>query len=966
MLEISKQILTDLDSCFEFDSACCVDEAFKKLSTGQYDIVISDYEMPQKDGLQFLKELREGKNEIPFILFTGKGREEVVIQALNLGADHYVNKQGSPETVYSELEHLIFSAVEKSRSKLRNKNDSLALHNVHDAIVSSDANFIITAWNKAAEELFGYDSSEVLQKKIDDIFQKIQLEPNHDEIIRQLKATGQFKGEIVYQSKNGQKRDGELHVISILSENGKLLGNVAVCNDITERKKAEQTLIESEENYRTLINGMRDAVWVVDFNGNFIDVNDAAVKVLGYSKDELLSFGIKDVDNYLTPEQANAIMSRVASIGLQDFETIHTAKDGTQIPVEIISTLINYRGKPAVLGIARNISERKKAEEAIARQNALFEGILSSVNEGIFSVDTEYRHTSFNNRHAEVMKALYGVDIEIGGNLLDYQTNPLDRNIAKANIDKALKGEFVIDEKTSGDENLTRRWFEVRHCPVRNEKGEIIGVSIFSRDTTERKRAEETLRKSEEEKSSLFANMIDGFAYCQMIFDETEKPVDFVYLQITDAFETITGLKRDLIIGKRVTQAIPGIKEANPELFEIYGRVALTGKKEKFEVFFKPLSLWLSISVYCPRKGYFAALFEDITQRKTFEASLMESEEKFRNLAEESPNAIFINKKGRVLYANKKSENITGYSREELYSPNFNFLSLCSPEYVEVMSSSYAVHMRGEDAPPYDYVLITKSGKRIDVMTTSKLINYDGDKAILGIVTDISELKKAQETLNKTMDELVRVNEKLGVVGSLSRHDVRNKLSAINGYTYILKKRHKDQPDIVEGLGKIEQAVADSVKIFDFAKMYEQLGVEELTYIDVGMAVNEAATLFSGLTIKILNECNGKKVLADSFLMQMFYNFIDNTRKYGVKATTIKVYFQQEEDGKLSLIYEDDGVGISAENKSMLFTEGFSTGGSTGFGLFLIREMIDVYGWTIEEIGEPGKGAKFTINLPNL
>ena len=111
---------------------------------------------------------------------------------------------------------------------------------------------------------------------------------------------------------------------------------------------------------------------------------------------------------------------------------------------------------------------------------------------------------------------------------------------------------------------------------------EWVGTCI---DITERKKTEEALRKSEEEYSSLFANMIDGFAYCQMIFDDAGKPVDFIYLQINDAFEKITGLKRDLVIGKKVTQAIPGIKEANPELFEIYGRVALTGQKEKFEVF---------------------------------------------------------------------------------------------------------------------------------------------------------------------------------------------------------------------------------------------------------------------------------------------------------------------------------------------------------------------------------------------
>ena len=102
---------------FEIDHANCVKEAFKKLATQQYDAIISDYEMPQKDGLQFLIELREQKNDIPFILFTGKGREEIAIKALNLGADGYHNKQGSPETTYGELSHTISLMAERNKTK---------------------------------------------------------------------------------------------------------------------------------------------------------------------------------------------------------------------------------------------------------------------------------------------------------------------------------------------------------------------------------------------------------------------------------------------------------------------------------------------------------------------------------------------------------------------------------------------------------------------------------------------------------------------------------------------------------------------------------------------------------------------------------------------------------------------------------------------------------------------------------
>lgn len=107
-------------------------------------------------------------------------------------------------------------------------------------------------------------------------------------------------------------------------------------------------------------------------------------------------------------------------------------------------------------------------------------------------------------------------------------------------------------------------------------------------------------------------------------------------------------------------------------------------------------------------------------------------------------------------------------------------------------------------------------------------------------------------------------------------------------------------------------------------------------------------------------------MLADSFLRQLFFNLIDNSLKHGKKATTVKVSCEKEDQNWLRLIYEDDGVGISVNNKPKLFTVGFSTGGSSGYGLYLIGRMIEVYGRAIQENGAPGLGAKFTITIPRI
>ena len=135
----------------------------------------------------------------------------------------------------------------------------------------------------------------------------------------------------------------------------------------------------------------------------------------------------------------------------------------------------------------------------------------------------------------------------------------------------------------------------------------------------QRKRAEEGLRISEEHYRSLFENMLNGFAYCKMLFDENG-PKDFTYLNVNAAFEALTGLKN--VIGRNVSEVIPGIRRSDPELFEIYGRVALTGTPERFETYVEALGMWFSIAVYSPRREHFVAVFDVITERKRTEEAL--------------------------------------------------------------------------------------------------------------------------------------------------------------------------------------------------------------------------------------------------------------------------------------------------------------------------------------------------------
>jgi len=137
----------------------------------------------------------------------------------------------------------------------------------------------------------------------------------------------------------------------------------------------------------------------------------------------------------------------------------------------------------------------------------------------------------------------------------------------------------------------------------------------------------------------------------------------------------------------------------------------------------------------------------DITERKRIEQALRESEAKFRNLAEQSPNMIFINKQGHVVYANSKCEEILGYERHVLCDPGFDYLTLIAPEYHDKIMENFKNHARGKDVGPYEYIVVAKDGRRVEAIITTKLIDYEGGKAILGIVTDITQSRRLEREL---------------------------------------------------------------------------------------------------------------------------------------------------------------------------------------------------------------------------
>jgi PAS domain S-box-containing protein len=354
----------------------------------------------------------------------------------------------------------------------------------------------------------------------------------------------------------------------------------------------------------------------------------------------------------------------------------------------------------------------------------------------------------------------------------------------------------------------------------------------------------------------------------------------------------------------------------------------------------------------------------DITDRKKAEDELRESEEKFRNLAEQSPNIIFINLERDIVYINKKYEEVMGYTLTDLSSPDFDIYNLIVPEHVTMVKSHFSKHRNDKEVSPLECTLITKNGTKLDVILKTRPIKYGGQNAILGTIADITKHKKTEATLKEALKELEKTNEKLGVIGKFTRHDTQNKLSVILNHIYLAKRDIANIHSALTHLAGIESAVYKIEKLLEFLRIYEKLGTEERTYVNVTKNIEEAFLLLSPLEdIKFVNECGNLTVLADSLLRQVFYNLIENSMKHGEKVTQIKLYCTEDEHG-LKLIYEDDGVGIPMNEKELIFKEGYGKG--TGYGLYLIRKICEAYGWKFTEMGTPKKGAEFVMSLPKV
>jgi diguanylate cyclase (GGDEF)-like protein/PAS domain S-box-containing protein len=291
-------------------------------------------------------------------------------------------------------------------------------------------------------------------------------------------------------------------------------------------------------------------------------------------------------------------------------------------------------------------------------------------------------------------------------------------------------------------------WAEVFVSSLKDADGKVIRFIGSAIDLTERKRADESKRETEERYRFLFENMLEGYAYCKMLYVQ-HMPEDFIYLDVNEKFRELTKLKD--VVGKKVSEVIPGLQKSNPELFEVYGRVAKTGKPERLETFVPELGIWFSLSVYSPHSEHFVAVFDNITERKQAEAVLADKEQQLlesQRIAHVGSWSFELSS-GNLTWSDE-TYRIYGVSPDTFTPSVQSLISLTHPDDRPSMQAWMDTCATGNNPGALEVRIVTPDGtlRRVRGYGEIQFLAESKPNKMMGIVHDITETKQAEEQLS--------------------------------------------------------------------------------------------------------------------------------------------------------------------------------------------------------------------------
>ena len=877
LLEIGKEFL-EFKEGISVETAISARDALERIKLQEFDVIVSDYQMPVMDGIQLLKELRSTKNKIPFILFTGKGREEIAIEAFENGADFYLQKGGQLNAQFAELGQKIMKAVDLRRADIEIvalrqlysvlSETNRAIVRIHDkkelinqiCRINIEIGGFSMVWaglanreRQTIEPFASYgrndqylDTVRTLTEEIpwgqgpvgtafregiyqvcNDIVNDEEMDPWREDALRcgygslaafPFALETKYAGVLtLYSSEPGYFTK---KIIKLLDEQTGDLSWALATFILNERKLfAENELRKSELQYRRLFETAQDAILILDGEtGKIIEANSFILDLLGYPLEYCIGKHLWElgfIKNKVHAQHAFTALKTKGYIRYQDLPL--ETKDGRSIDVDFISHAFTAGDREIFQCSLRDITSRKEYEDELKFSETQYRRLFETAQDGILILDYETEKIIEANKFLLDMIGLHLPDV-IGKRL--WELGFLE--------DRSLADDAFVQLRTTG----SVRYDDI---PLRRKSGETV-------------------------------------------------PVEF----ISNVYK---------VKGTRIVQCN----------------------------------------------------IRDVSERHLTERKITE----LARIVDSTGDAV-IGKdlNGIITSWNKGAERIYGYEQDEIIGRSISILA--DPDSKDDIENILQKIGNGELLSHYEATRIKKDGERINVsLMVSPVLDDRGQ--IVGastISSDITERKRIE-------DALQLANKKLGLLSSITRHDINNQMTVLLGNIEMLERKNED-PWSKTHFHQAKEATKRISSIIKFTKTYADIGVQAPKWNNVRRSIGESARDVRMGNIKVVNDIPEEiEVLADPLIQNVFYNLIDNAVGHGGKVEKVHFYIE-EHDGVSSIVCQDDGIGVPAKKKEKIFM----LGSDKMHGMFISSEILSITGITIAEVGEPGMGAKFVMTVP--
>jgi len=869
-----------------------------------------------------------------------------------------------------QAEKKLQESVQLFQGLFNSSPDAVVLIDPH----SSNISWPIVDCNEAACQMNGYTRDELVGHSIDVLNTTVGTPDERVAYIENLRHNGTMRVETTHRHKDGHFISVEVATTIVISGGHELV--LGIDRDITERKLVEDKLRESEKRYNALFERSLDLVYVCDFEGHFIDANNAALKLLGYKKEEI---GSLNFTSLLSEDQlplAFKVTQEIRETGMQKdlVEFRLKCKNGKELHIESKGSAVMSNGiTVAVQSIARDITERKRTEEALQKSELKYRDMVEQIIDVIFTTDIRGTITYIS----PTVKSLGGYSTEemIGHPLAEFLDPAYVQNVQEQ-FQKIMSGKCEPFEYRAKTKSGGYCWVRSSSRPIL-EGNKPVGLRGVLTDITELKQKEEML--------NLLHHTIKCIGECISVTDIHDR-----ILFVNQAFLNTYGYVDEEVIGKQIDilRADTTIKDdsifKSTELGGWQGE--LLNKKKDGTVF--PISLTTSI-VYGEKHQPVAhvGIAADITERKRVAATLEKERNLLRTLMDNIPDMIYFKDvESRFTQVNPALAQHLGMSNSEeaVNKSDFDFFS--EEHARKAYEDEQTIIRSGEPMIGMEEKETWSGGKEGWVSTTKMpLRNLDGQiVGTFGVSRDISKGKQTEKELKEAKETAeAAVKAKSDFLAVMS-HEIRTPMNGVIGMTDLLARTEltPEQSDYVETIQVSGETLLTVINdILDFSKIESnKIELEEEPF-ELNVCIEEVFDLHApraqqkniDLMYRIDPEIP-QFIVGDRLrLRQILYNLVGNAVKFTEKGEIIiSVGLNSQNEKSLELLFavKDTGIGIPTPKIEKLFKP-FSQAdssttrkyGGTGLGLAISMRLVELMGGHIRAESVVGEGSTFTFTI---